>query len=83
MCTSQAGHQCFSFGICRTANAEAAKAEAEKLAEQMAGEREGLADLKAANARLEKHVQVANQCKHCIAVPGLSIWCTNDRPTGS
>lgn len=44
--------------FCRTAEAEAAKAEAERLAEEMAAERERLADLEAANVRLVKHVQV-------------------------
>jgi hypothetical protein len=42
----------------RTAEAKAAKAETERLAEAAAAEREQLADLEASNSRLQKHVEV-------------------------
>lgn len=50
----------------RTAEAKAAKAEAEALAEAAAAEREQLADLQASNSRLEKHVEVR------------VVWCPSD-----
>lgn len=63
LASSLAGPQPKTF--CRTAEAEAAKAEAERLAETVAAQSERAADLEATNARLEKHVQVGNLCAGC------------------